>query len=265
MNRALFLLMFLLAVNNQPSANAETFTEQQRALNLIVQTADSLCQTIKMAGESESASVQGKVDAQVNGLIKKFADLGISGGADLKTESYTALLRADLPTALKDEHACKLKVFEDLQGKMIPGPRLEQQSAIAREIELCDTKNNDLVSENPPRAAVFEIPESYNITYIWTYHFNNGNGVTPGNIALQKSDGALFGPWEVTAANVRQKIDWETRPNAVIPAGRYTIIDSERALWSWSAGSKGMGMAKVKGYPVSNAEPLQGRKPCGAD
>jgi hypothetical protein len=131
-----------------------------------------------------------------------------------------------------------------------------------REIELCDNKNNGRVSENPQQPTEFKIPEPYYITYIWTYHYNGGKGVTPGNIALRRADGALYGPWEVTAADLRQKIDWETKPNVVIPAGQYTIIDSERAYWSWSDESHGMGMAKVKGYPASNKEPRSGRVPC---
>jgi hypothetical protein len=119
------------------------------------------------------------------------------------------------------------------------------------EVLLFDTKNNDGVLNGPPDAAMFTIPQSYYIASIWNYHYNGGQGVTPGNISLRRSDGKVFGPWEVTAFDVTTKINWECQPKTTIPAGAYIIIDSEDALWSWNEKTKGRGMSKVKGYPAN--------------
>jgi hypothetical protein len=125
--------------------------------------------------------------------------------------------------------------------------------SLGPEVELYDTKNNDAVFPPgfpPPQPAVFSIPQPYHITYIWNYHWANGVGVTPGNISLRRSDGKVFGPWEVTAADLEARINWIAKPDTEIPAGTYTIIDSENENWSWNAASKRQGMSKVKGSPV---------------
>jgi hypothetical protein len=44
--------------------------------------------------------------------------------------------------------------------------------------------------------------------------------------------------------------DWTCAPNIEIPAGTYTIIDSEPATWSQNVQSGGRGMTVVKGYPI---------------
>jgi hypothetical protein len=119
------------------------------------------------------------------------------------------------------------------------------------DVLLFDTKNNDLVFNGPPdHPAEFTIPQSYYITSIWNYHYNEGRGVTPGNISLRRRDGKVFGPWEVTAADVTTKINWECQPKTTIPAGTYTIVDSEDALWSWNDRTGRRGMSKVKGHPA---------------
>jgi len=118
------------------------------------------------------------------------------------------------------------------------------------EIELFSTKNDAVVYNNPPKPAQFTIQEAYYVTYIWDYHFNNGQGVTPGNIGLRRSDGKVFGPWEVTASNLDEKINWICQPNARIPAGTYTIVDSEPERWSWNEKSGGRGVSIIKAYPA---------------
>jgi len=125
-----------------------------------------------------------------------------------------------------------------------------QPQIASREILIFDTKNDRGVLNNPPQSTEFDISEPHYITYIWNYHWNNGQGATPGNISLRRSDGKVFGPWEVSANDLTSKQNWECKPNVTIPAGRYTIIDSYPTAWSWNDDTKGMGMSKVKGFPV---------------
>jgi hypothetical protein len=127
--------------------------------------------------------------------------------------------------------------------------RPRQQTA-AREILLFDNKNSDGVLNTPSRPAVFSIAEPHHVTSIWDYHWNGGNGATPGNIRLRRQDGKEFGPWEVFAADTESKINWECKPEVTIPAGTYTIVDSDLATWAWNPKTEASGMAKVKGYPA---------------
>jgi hypothetical protein len=122
-----------------------------------------------------------------------------------------------------------------------------------REVELFSTKNDAGVSAPgipPPQPAQFSIDQPYYVTFIWNYHWNNGAGVTPGNIGLRRSDGKLFGPWEVTAADLDGQINWKANPNTEIPAGTYTIIDSETERWSWNDRSGRRGVSIVMGRPA---------------
>jgi hypothetical protein len=119
------------------------------------------------------------------------------------------------------------------------------------EILLFSTKNDQRVSNNPSQPASFTISQPFYVTYIWNYHWNGGAGVTPGNIALRRNDGKVFGPWEVTAADLASRINWECKPNAKIPAGEYTVVDSESARWSWNDGTAGRGMSVVRGHPAN--------------
>lgn len=121
---------------------------------------------------------------------------------------------------------------------------------IRPEVELLDTKNNDGVLNGPRQPAEFEIDKPFYVISIWDYHWNSGQGTTPGNIELQRSDGEVFGPWEVTAADEEQKINWTCQPNTRIPAGKYTVIDSDPASWSWNERTAQRGMTKVKGRPA---------------
>jgi len=118
------------------------------------------------------------------------------------------------------------------------------------EILLFDNKNNYRVSNNPPRSAEFNISQAYYVTSVWDYHWNQGQGATPGNIGFRRSDGQIYGPWEVTAADRESMQNWECRPRVTISAGTYTIVDSDHATWSWNEQSKQMGISKVRGYPV---------------
>jgi len=42
---------------------------------------------------------------------------------------------------------------------------------------------------------------------------------------------------------------WECRPGAFIPAGTYTVVDSDPATWSQNGASGGQGFAEVRGKP----------------
>jgi hypothetical protein len=93
-------------------ANAES-------LKAITDTADKICGVVAAAGESQSAKVTGDVKAQLSGLAKRLADLGITGTGTFETDSYAGVVRSDLPTALSSQMDCKLKVFDTLQSKLL--------------------------------------------------------------------------------------------------------------------------------------------------
>jgi hypothetical protein len=112
-------LAVVLGTSVITSAYSQSLEAQAQALGLITNAADKLCGIVGHAGSSQSLKVVGDVKAQLNGLIKQLADLGISGAADFTADQYQEVIRADLATTIQRNAECKLRVFDKLQEKMI--------------------------------------------------------------------------------------------------------------------------------------------------
>ena len=116
--------------------------------------------------------------------------------------------------------------------------------------------NVQAVSSNPTAATTFTISRSYTITRILTYHWNNGQGTpNPGTIALTSTGGTTYGPWQTTGSpgqgNV-PNVNWTATPNEDVPAGTYTVVDSEPSTWSHNAESGNRGITHIEGIPASS-------------
>ncbi len=75
-------------------------------------------------------------------------------------------------------------------------------------------------------------------------------------LRLRHSNGKLYGPWRAKGSPGQGGVPnayWTVSPNAVVPAGTYTIVDSSPATWSQNRQSGGRGFAVVKGYPAGDA------------
>ena len=115
----LFAFCFAIVAASEAQAQSQTIDAQAKALDLITKTADSVCSIVTLAGNSQNLKVKGEVKAQLNGLIKQLADLGISGDADFNSDKYEGLIRTDLAAAIQNNAQCKFNVFDKLQAKMI--------------------------------------------------------------------------------------------------------------------------------------------------
>jgi hypothetical protein len=90
---------------------------------------------------------------------------------------------------------------------------------------------------------------TYFVTEVCTYHSDgSGNNMGPaGTIALKADDGTMYGPWQAT---LRSDVYWIVNPDQDLPAGNYTVIDSNPATWAQNSGSNGLGMGWAYGIPV---------------
>ena len=114
--------------------------------------------------------------------------------------------------------------------------------------------NTGGVYNNPSRATTFTLRAPHVITLITNYHWNNGRGATPGTIALRGSDGRTYGSWRTSGSPGQGGVpnaNWNAAPNVTLPAGTYTVIDSNPATWAQNSDSQGSGHTRVEGYPVS--------------
>ncbi|MBL0209516.1 MAG: hypothetical protein IPQ13_01165 [Holophagaceae bacterium] len=104
--------------------------------------------------------------------------------------------------------------------------------------------NVQAVENHPTRATLFRLDRPTRITKITTYHWNAGKGEPAGTVGLRSSTGERYGPWQVRVEN---RAYWVANPNAVLPAGTYTIEDSSPGTWAQNAASGGSGMAWIEG------------------
>ncbi len=111
---------------------------------------------------------------------------------------------------------------------------------------ICTVKNS------PTKDTTFTLDGAYLITFIATYHWNDGKGALPKKgISLKDSSGKVYGPWDVTTgagSGGAAHVNWECHPPGIIlPAGTYTVVDPDPATWSQNDASGNKGFARVAG------------------
>lgn len=118
------------------------------------------------------------------------------------------------------------------------------------EVTIFDNNNVFAVFNTPTAPTVFSITNSYKITLITNYHWNNAAGQPGGTIMLTSAGGQAYGPWSVTTRSGQGGVPnayWDAAPNVVIPSGAYTVGDSNPATWSQNTQSNGQGISVIKG------------------
>jgi S-layer protein (TIGR01567 family) len=137
-----------------------------------------------------------------------------------------------------------------------------EADAITSEV-IFNNWNIGSVDNSPSSATIFTISEPYMITYIDTYHWNDGSGTEAGGtVALRDDDGKEYGPWQVETKSGQGGVPnawWIAHPNEKIPAGAYEIIDSDQSTWSQNSESGGCGFSKVEGYPIKDNSASEGQ------
>ena len=130
-------------------------------------------------------------------------------------------------------------------------------------VTVLDNGNIYRVFNHPSRATEFNISYPALLTYIFTYHWNDGHGRKPGTISLRHEDGSTYGPWIATGKDGQGNVPnayWECEPLANLKAGKYTILDSDPSSWAQNTGSRGAGFARVRVAPqVERKQPLTGQ------
>jgi hypothetical protein len=125
-----------------------------------------------------------------------------------------------------------------------------------KSIEIFNNWNLGGVDNSPSCNPSFTISQAHYITYIDTYHWNSGSGTAAGGtIGLRSDVGTEYGPWKVETKSGQGGVPnawWIAHPDATIPAGTYTIIDSDPSTWSQNSESNGCGFSKVEGSSVGD-------------
>jgi hypothetical protein len=106
-------------------ASSPSKADSAQILTQISDTADRLCGNVGESGHSTNTEVKGDVKAELNGLAKRLAELGLTGTGTIRSEEYEGVLQQDLTENLKNVRDCRLKVFSYLQDKLLPAQPAE--------------------------------------------------------------------------------------------------------------------------------------------
>src|SRR5437016_1547397 len=116
----LISILLMLLVPPLGAAFAQNPNAQNKeALQIISDFADRLCSKSPWEGSGRTVDLSGTGKAELDGLIKKMASLGIQGSAKYQQSQFQGLLQKDLVAALKTSTDCKLKVLEALKDKLL--------------------------------------------------------------------------------------------------------------------------------------------------
>jgi hypothetical protein len=126
-------------------------------------------------------------------------------------------------------------------------------SLAAKEIPLFTNENADGVTPGITNPATFTITSgSVRLLSITTYHYLYPKGLeTTGTIGLIKPDGQVLGPWQTVGSEGQGDVPnalWRATVDVTLPAGTYTISDSNPATWSSNSGSGDAGIFWTTGY-----------------
>lgn len=135
-------------------------------------------------------------------------------------------------------------------------PTVKPSSTI-KEVEVFNNGNIAAVYNGPTSPTTFTLTKAYVITKMMTYHWNNavGSKVT-GTHSFESSSGKVYGPYKTTGSPGQGGVTnayWNSTPNVTLPAGTYTIIDSDESTWAQNTGSGGKGHAIIYGYPSTTS------------
>ncbi|MGO9019422.1 MAG: hypothetical protein ACLQVJ_13845 [Syntrophobacteraceae bacterium] len=133
-----FLTVVTLSFWSVASRAADTSEKANEAYEIIQKFADKICDKIPLEHRGEKTVFTATGKAQVNGILKKVADLGFEGKAEHNQESSQGVLEKDLVVALQDSRACKERVFQtiwhDLMGDTKQPKEENERARIYRQL-----------------------------------------------------------------------------------------------------------------------------------
>jgi hypothetical protein len=101
------------------SCNTAHADSDKQVLDTIADFADRICGPLSDSGSSTTETVKGNVTVGLNGLAKKLADLGVSGGGEIKSDEYRGVLQGQVAASIADTQRCKLTVAESVAAKLL--------------------------------------------------------------------------------------------------------------------------------------------------
>ena len=99
----------------QPDLN-----RSEKALAIINSFAQSMCADPAFKGSATQSAAEIKAGVELNNLIKTLADAKVEVKAGIKDTRFQGLLQKDLLDATKVASSCRLTIYQDLVGRLLP-------------------------------------------------------------------------------------------------------------------------------------------------
>lgn len=108
------ILIFFTFISVNAYANDKT-----EALRHIASFADSICGNLSHTGATSKVEFSGEAKAEFNNLLKKLADLGISGSGKYSASDFSGVPHDSLAGALSDQIKCKSEMAKLLKDDLL--------------------------------------------------------------------------------------------------------------------------------------------------
>ncbi|QLP99801.1 MAG: tetratricopeptide repeat protein [Burkholderiaceae bacterium] len=115
--------------------------------------------------------------------------------------------------------------------------------------------NVDVVHNGPTRPSTFTLQEPRVLVWLQTYHWNQGRGAPRALWACATPPDAVSARGQPAAHRGKGVVNayWNVRPGVLLPAGEYTVVDSDPSTWAQNAASQGAGHFRVETAPAGPA------------
>ncbi len=149
------------------------------------------------------------------------------------------------------------------------GKNVEDYPIILDSFNTYAVRNGSTLTVNgqPLRVMSFSFDSRIcHVQAITTYHWNYGQGQTPGTISLYQYDsrsdsrlnvnGRLVGQWQASgrSGSGAGNVLWDVFPDVYIYPGYYAIVDSDPDTWSSNDESDGMYFTQLRGVYVDETD-----------
>ena len=125
-----------------------------------------------------------------------------------------------------------------------------------------NTMGTEMSPSGPKAPTTFTFTQTVTLVTINAYHYDAKGQGPPGTLSLRDQNGKLYGPWYTKGSTGQGGVKnafWSADINVVLPAGTYTVVDSNPATWSYNAKSNYQGFAGVR-YTIAGSS---GSSPVG--
>jgi uncharacterized protein YecT (DUF1311 family) len=111
----------LSLVCSSPANALDVYLSRQKdALGIILETANSLCYTLKQEGRTVDSAVSGAARATLDDAVSRIQTLDLNGTGKLSERDYEGVQQDALPEALESSQTCKRAIFDRLVVILIP-------------------------------------------------------------------------------------------------------------------------------------------------